>query len=262
MQPFSAIATRVLSDHHTGTPSPFTLLERTFRELCRGPRPLALPSRLVHPAIATTERSRGIPLDHVRAALRAAGPNSQLARRVWPELLRRAQAPRGHAWLVAAAALAVPSLRRVKSRRRWGGLVELADLEQEMLWGFVRELRLVDAADPAAFNCLRRAADLAAYHLLRQAKQHRRNIVPVDPATLARLEEASSPPSWDTGLLERAIAARVIDDADAELIATSRIDRVPVRRIVEGSQSRIRAAYRRRAAAEQRLADAIRADLI
>ncbi|WP_331738709.1 hypothetical protein [Embleya sp. NBC_00896] len=262
MQPFSAIATRVLSGHPARTPSPFQLLERTFRELCRGPRPLALPSRLVHPAIPTTERSRSIPLDHVRAALRAAGPNSQLAHRVWPEILRRAQAPRGHAWLVAAAALAVPSLRRVKARRRWGGLVELADLEQEMLWGFVRELRLVDPSDPAAFHCMRRAADLAAYHLLRQAKQHRRNIVPVDPATLARIEEASTPTSWDTGLLERAIAARVINDADAELIATSRIDKIPVPRIVDGPQSRIRAAYRRRSAAEQRLAQAIRADLI
>ncbi|WP_331773219.1 hypothetical protein OG948_58480 (plasmid) [Embleya sp. NBC_00888] len=269
-------STRSTAAPVSGSASPLQVLEATFRALSRGSRPLTLPADLVAPVMDVAPGRRRVCVDRVRAQLR--GPHaSALAEVVWPELIRRARRPHAQQWVVVAAAVAAPSLRRLIARRSWRGLVERADLEQEMLGAFLQALLAADPDDPRAYHGLRRAADLAAYHLIEDARQHARNTVALEAEAAARrAEEAlatsapastsgadpASGPGAAEGLLERAVSANVVSVEEAELIAVTRIDGVLVRELTGGSPARMRAAYRRRRAAEHRLREAITAEVI
>ncbi|MFE3205585.1 hypothetical protein [Embleya sp. NPDC059237] len=263
-------STRSTAASSPGPAGPMQTLEATFRALTRGPRPLSLPAEMVASVMEVAPGRRRVPLDRIRTQLRGDGA-SAVAGVVWPELIRRAQRPHARQWMVAAAAMAAPSLRRLIARRSWRGLVERADLEQEMLGAFLQALLSADPDDPRAYHGLRRAADLAAYHLIEDARRHARNTVALadaehaEPAAASCAESVTVPGPEETsgpGVLERAVRARVVTAEEAELIAVTRVDGVAVRVLAGGHPARMRAAYRRRRAAEHRLRKAIETEKI
>jgi hypothetical protein len=82
---------------------------------------------------------------------------------VWRELIRRARLG-GPEWVVAAAALAMPALRRSAGQLHAGWAGDAADLDNEILTGFLVALRdEVDADQPAPYASLCWAAFRAGH---------------------------------------------------------------------------------------------------
>lgn len=100
--------------------------------------------------------SRRMPLEELLAALPALGPAAR--DEVWRALVRRVRDGEG-VWVVAAAGLALPGLRSARARLRTGAPAGgAADLEAELLTGFLAEIQVIDLDEPVVWGRLRAAA--------------------------------------------------------------------------------------------------------
>ena len=165
---------------------------------------------------------------------------------IWRDLVARART--GEAgWVIAAVGMAMPALVRLAGGLARGYRGDPADLDAEVLTGFLAALRgAVDLDRPGVYARLCWAgyrAGLAARHA--DARQV--------PLTELDRGAASAAPRLPYGhpdlLLAEAVAIRLIDPDEADLISRTRLDHVPVERVaadvgVEPSVLRMR---RRRA---------------
>jgi hypothetical protein len=231
----------------------FDTLETSFRFLCRGPAPLAFPGPMFTPG-----RRRPVRLVEARELLLWPARMDPDARdRVWAELVRRAQADptrTGSApWVVGAAGVLLPGLRRVADRLRVGWAGDRDDLDAEILAGFLTALRTLDPASGRLPSRLCWAGYRAGLVLRRRDTDEVRR-----RATEA--EAAAPPRPWGHPdfVLAAAVTAGVITGADADLIGVTRLEG---RRVAEAAAelgiSR-GALLTRRSRAERRLAAAIR----
>lgn len=258
--PMSGAAGPVPTPTATGV---FDTVETTFRMLCRGPAPLALPGPLFTPG-----RRRPVRLVEARELLLWPARMDPEARdRVWAELVRRAQAEPTRtdpnrtgptrtgsaAWVVGAAGVLVPGLRRVADRLTAGWAGDRDDLEAEVLAGFLTALRALDPDSGRLPSRLCWAAYRAGLALRRRDTDDVRR-------RAAGVEAAAPPRPWGHPdfVLAAAVTAGVISAADADLIGVTRL---------EGRHLAVAAAERgisrgalltRRSRAERRLAAAIR----
>ncbi|TXC95223.1 hypothetical protein [Streptomyces sp. ISID311] len=248
-------------------PSPLQLLEESFLALATAPQPLTLPARLV----CEEPEQEVLPVDQVRTRLAHAATSPELRERTWCEVIRRAQYL-GDPWGTVAIAMTVPVLRRILARLAYPAHLERSEVEQEALAAVAAALRSVDAEATDAARELFAAADRAVHRLAYAARRRAGREVGQDAAQLGRLAGSANPmdhtnchvtaPGVEAGeegneyaVLVRAVRARVVGIAEAQLIARTRLGGEPMQRLAAERGLSVRQLYRRRAAAEQQLAD-------
>ncbi len=170
---------------------------------------------------------------------------------VWREMIGRAQRDRG-TWVVVALGMAMPGLRRCLRQLRLGFAGDVDDLESEIAKGFVEALYRLDTTDSAL--CAR---------LVRAARTAGRRLVYAEAAVaLPRWESPEShAPSEPWGhpdlVLLGAVDAQVLSDQEARLIATTRLEGVPIGAVAVVIGERTNTLVQRRRRCEQRLAAAL-----
>jgi hypothetical protein len=182
-------------------------------------------------------------------------PSTPLATQdaVWRELIGRAQTDRS-TWVVVALGMAMPGLRRCLRGLSlvFGG--DPTDLESEIAKGFLEALYAVDPAEWALCARLVRAAHKAGTRLVYAEAAF-------DGARWAEYHSRAPVPPWGHPdfLLLGAVDAGVITDAEARLIATTRLEQVPVDVVAGVLGERTNTVVQRRHRAEVRLAQALAA---
>lgn len=201
-------------DHDT---SFLDALEQAFRLLVTGPAPLAIDGREIHPELP----ARAIPLDELRGVLLARSTSFPARNAALAALIRRAQQERG-AWVVGLAGVLLPGLRRIAGRLVVDFPGDSADIDAEVLAGFLEALEQVAPA----------GEHLAARLLWPAYRRARRLRLIEFEQSLPRIPEqaAAHLPAKPWGhpdfVLARAVKAGVITAEEAELIGRTRLEDV------------------------------------
>ncbi|MEV8023096.1 hypothetical protein AB0O76_43790 [Streptomyces sp. NPDC086554] len=242
--------------------SPLGALEASFLALAAAPSPLTLPAHLVceepeQPALA---------VDQVRTRLAHPATSPALRERAWREMVRRAQ-ELGRPWDTVAVAMTVPVLRRMLARLARPAHLERAEVEQEALAAVAATLHTVDTDASDVGRQLFAAADRAVHRLVYAARRQAVRETGLMAAHVGRLAHrgpltgcqdeaevsAGGGERDEYGVLARAVRARVVDVAEARLIARTRLGGESMKLLAEERGVSVRQLYRHRAAAEQHL---------
>jgi hypothetical protein len=231
---------------------PLDVLDASFRLLAAGPEPLAVhASRL-----AAGLPDRLVPVDELRVLLLHPATGGAARNAVWAELVRRARSG-DPAWTVAVCGMALPGLRRAAGALAAGYRCDPADLQAEVLAGFLAELRALDVDELEAVPLASRlcwAARRAGEKLARADagwNARRRDLEGHDKAPAAA---AAGHPDF---VLAAAVRRGILTRAQAELIGRSRLEGVPLRVIAAEAGITHTALCNRRKRAETVLAAAI-----
>ena len=227
--------------------TPLDAVQRAFDLLICPPTPLAFDCR----AFAGMP-SRILPLDELKAVLIGERTPRLVRDAVWRELVVRARRD-GPEWVVAAAGIALPGLRRMAGMLNRGWREDSADSDAELLFGFVEHLQSIDLAETRIVGKL---IDAGA----RRVKKSREDVNGVDPVRVIGSWSLAPRFPWDhpDWVLSRAVAAAVIDPDECLLISATRLDRVELQVVADklGIDREVATAWRYKA--ELRLAEAIR----
>ncbi|MFC0861713.1 hypothetical protein ACFHYQ_05310 [Sphaerimonospora cavernae] len=210
------------------TGSPLDTAETSFRLLATGPGALSLNCATLAPG----RLPRGeVNLLELRMLLAARHVTDEVRDAVWRELVTRSQERKG-AWTVAAVGMAMPALRMIAaSLTRDLPSGDPADVDSEVLAGYLRALRRLDL-DTAAVRArlcqaARHAGERAVRHIA--AKAERRQ--PPDESPPPPRPQSLNARTWphpDLVLLD-AVTSGVLSELDAELILLTRLGDVPLR---------------------------------
>ncbi|WP_239312822.1 hypothetical protein [Frankia sp. Cj3] len=229
-----------------GAPAlPLATLRDCFALLVAGPAPLALDGALV-----AGLPDRLVALDELRDMLLARSCPPATRDAAWAVVVRCSRR-RGGAWTVGAAGMALPALRAVASRLGGHGYLDPADVQAEVLTGFLAALATARLDLPRIAVRLRWAAYRAGLALLTQALE-----TPHPDPDLFHTRAVAQP--WAGGpddILAGAVADGVLTVAEAGVIAATRLADVPVSAWAACHATPRRAAYRLRDRAERRLID-------
>ena len=129
-------------DDHSASPEPFDAADAAFRLLCAGPQPLALHASKAAAGLP----DRPVPLDELRVLLLHPSTSARARNAVWAELIRRAR-DGDPAWTVGLAGIAMPGLRRAVGSLAAAYRGDPADLQAEVLTGFLAGVRALDPDD-------------------------------------------------------------------------------------------------------------------
>ncbi len=231
------------------TGSPFDTLEKTFDLLVSGPHPLALDGT----GFAGLPE-RAVPLGELKARL--LHPSMPFAARdaVLDELVARAQA-QGGPWTVGLAGVLLPGLRRAAWPLAQACPDKAADVEAEMLAGFVA----------AAARAGRGRARLAAW-LTWTAQSRARRSLRAELAEAAHpagdAVSAAPPRPWGHPdfVLGLAVRAAVVCAEDAELIGATRLSGADLAELAGALGVSYKTMQKRRARAELVLAEWLASD--
>jgi hypothetical protein len=124
------------------TLSPLDSADASFRALATGPQPLALHAA----SLAAGLPDRLVPLDELRALLLHPATGAGARNKVWAELVRRARSGPA-AWVVGLVGVAMPGLRRAAATLAASYRGDPADLQIEILTGFLAAMRGLDPDD-------------------------------------------------------------------------------------------------------------------
>jgi hypothetical protein len=230
---------------HIGDDRPFEVLDRSFRLLVCEPAPLSLDGRAVDHGLP----ARPIPLDQLRSLLLHPSMEFDARDAALTWLVGRAQAE-GGAWLVGLAGVLLPGVgRRVYPLCR--AFPRLApDLEAEALLALLHAVEAWRLGQDRVASRLVWAAARGAHRLLRReaALQDREASVGL------RLEPPPRHPAHGDLLLAQAVRAGVLSRVDAELIAVTRVEEVPLRQLAGRWSTGYEALRKRRYRAEAALA--------
>jgi hypothetical protein len=234
----------------TGDGRPLEVLDRSFRLLVCEPAPLALDGRVVGGGLP----GRLIPLGELRGLLLdpSIGFDTRDAALTW--LVARAQTE-GGAWLVGLAGVLLPGVgRRIYPLCR--AYPRLAhDLEAEALAGLLQAVKAWPCGQDRVASRLVWAAARAAHRLLRRELA----VAAHEACVGLELEPPARPAVHGELVLEEAVACGVVSQADAELIAATRIEEVRLRELAGrwgvGYEAMRKRRYRAEAALAVWLAD-------
>ncbi|MBT2418084.1 hypothetical protein J7F01_08500 [Streptomyces sp. ISL-22] len=240
--------------------SPLGELEQAFLALTQGVDPLTFPAHLVCDA---PDRAMW-PVDRVRAQLAHPSTRAELREQTWREVVRRAR-ELGEPWDVVAVAMTVPVLRRMLARLARPTHLERAEVEQEALAAVAAALRTVDPGTERLDRELFSAADRAVHRLVYAARRRASREAGQTAEHLDRLcslpQPDQSEPVDELTVLARAVQARVVDVAEARLIARTRLGGESMSCLAAERGVSVRQLYRHRSAAEQHLAAHLRHQL-
>jgi len=232
---------------YEGLTSPLDTADAAFAALTTGPAPLSVDGRRVGGGLP----QRLIPLDELKRLLLSRSTSYATWDAAWAELVRQSRQC-GPAWVVGAVGVALPGLRRVAGRLACGYKGDSADIDAEVLTGFLAMLRTIDATQPAIAERLRWAAYRSGAALrYADALFARRHVMPI---------EATAPPRpWGHPdlVLADAVAKSVITIAEADLIARTRMEDLPLEDAARELHISYAAAKMRRLRAEWRLVEAV-----
>ncbi len=228
--------------------SPLAAAQRAFDLLTCPPAPLAFDGR-AFPGLP----ERLMPLDELRGILLAPAAGGAVRDAVWRELVVRSRRD-GPAWVVAAVGMAMPGLRRAGGRLAAGWRGDTADLDSELLLGFVERLRTVDVEESRVCGRLIDAG-------VRSARKVREASSDTELITVGWMGSRLPMLPWDHPdlVLARAVAVAVLDPEEATLIGATRLEHATLAQAAAGLGigAGLAAGWRRRA--ERRLVEAIRA---
>ena len=261
--------------------SPLSIAEESFRVLCAGPRPLSLgfvelrdaltySSALENQAWSTPDGPMWaglswvddprdglvVVLEELRRWLRLPGRDNRAKNAVWTCLVSRARCD-GPAWTVAAVGMALPRLVRLADRLAEGDGQTRHELDAEILTGFLTRLDSVALHGRAIFPALLDAAGQAARVWLRHQRAYQPGAMDARAGSLP----PPAPSAHPDLVLAHCVRSGVLTSDEADLIATTRLDRVPLARSAEALNTTTDAVRMRRARAEARLVAALRAGL-
>jgi hypothetical protein len=237
--------------------SPLGELEQAFLAVAHSVEPLTFPAHLV-----CDEPDRAAwPIDRVRTHLAHPSTRAELREQTWREVIRRAR-DLGEPWDVVAVAMTVPVLRRMLARLARPAHLERAEVEQEALAAVATALRTVELGAQRLDRELFSAADRAVHRLVYAARRRATRETGQAAVHLDHLCSASQvdqgEPVDELTVLARAVQARVVDVAEARLIARTRLEGEPMNRLAAERGVSLRQLYRHRSAAEQHLAAHLR----
>jgi hypothetical protein len=239
-------------DDHSASPEPFDAVDAAFRLLCAGPQPLALHASKVAAGLP----DRPVPLDELRVLLLHPSTSARARNQVWAELVRRARAG-DPAWTVGLAGIAMPGLRRAVGSlaAAWRG--DPADLQAEVLTGFLAAVR---ALDPDGLEEVPLASRLcwAAW----RAGQEHDDYGEASWASRRRdLAEWRDGPDLPWGhpdlVLAAAVREGILTRDQAALIGRNRLEGIPLSRIAAEAGISHSALCNRRKKAEKAITQAI-----
>lgn len=184
-----------------------------------------------------------VALDELQRLLVASATSRGVRDQVWSRLVSRARGE-GPAWVVAAVGMALPALRFRAGllTRGWRG--DVADLDSELLLGFLERLASIDLDTP---NIGARLVEAGA----RAVKRARARSGPDETGTttIGALQVVPARLVDHPDLvLARAIARAVIGPEEGFLIAQTRLDDVPLHEVAHhlGISLATAASWRRR----------------
>jgi hypothetical protein len=238
-------------DDHSASPEPFDAAETAFRLLCAGPDPLALHAS----TIAAGLPDRPVPLNELRVLLLHPATGTVARNRVWAELVRRARAGEP-AWVIGLTGIAMPGLRRAAGSlaASWRG--DPADLQAEVLTGFLAAVRALDPDDldqvPLASRLCWAAWRAGQETVLADAGWASRR------RDLAEWRDGPGRPWGHPDLvLSAAVRQGILTAGQAELIGRNRLEGVPLSQIAAETGISHSALCNRRRKAEKAITDAI-----
>ncbi len=226
--------------------------DAAFRLLAAGPRPLA-----VHAShLAEGLPDRPVPLGELRVLLLHPATSPRARNRVWAELVRRART-RDPAWVIGLTGIALPGLRRAVASLASAYRGDPADLQSEVLTGFLAAVRGLDLDDLDAIPLASRlcwaawrAGQALAYADADYAGRRR---------SLAVWRDGPDRP-WGHPdfVLAAAVRRGILSAGQAELIGRNRLEGVPLSQIAAEQNIGHTALCMRRKRAEKAITDAIR----
>lgn len=227
--------------------SPLDAAQRAFELLTTPPQPLTFDGRRIDGL-----PDRVIAVDRLRRLLIDDATPRTVRDAAWREFVTLARGG-DPAWVLAAVGLAMPGLRRRAGRLAFGWHGETADLDAELLAGFLDRLTTIDLDGS---NICSRLIDAGA----RAVRRARNSVLNND---VIRVQEAWGPPPRPWGhpdwVLTRALTAAVIDPEECLLISATRLDDVPLRVVAEWLEVSVDLAASWRRGGERRLVAAIQA---
>ena len=236
---------------------PLDSARTAFRWLVTGPDPVSINGGLFAGLPA-----RAVPLDELRDHLLHRGCAQQVRDAVWAHLVMRSRTE-GGAWTVGCVGVALPALTRITAMlsARFAG--DPRDIHSAVLTGFLSELRRVDLDRPRIMLRLRWAAYRGGHACVRDALDAptpigdgREPATPHTPPHPVSVMAAmpGTPPGHPDLVLARAVAAGVVTAAEAELIAATRLDGMPLADVALERGMSYAAVRKARRRAELRLA--------
>jgi hypothetical protein len=224
--------------------SPLDWLERSFELLIAGPQPLMVNGRGIEHGLP----ARLVSIAELRELMPALTPSGQDA--VWRYLLRLARSGR-EAWMVVCCGLALPGLRTAAREVTTGYAGDPADLDAEILEGFVRAVKQIDTGLDgvcgrlwrAAYNAGRRARYAECAHGGRY--QATEDLGPMQP---------HAPVAHPDVVLAQAVTAGALTYLQAELVGRVYLEKRPLRKVAAELGLSYGTAQRTLAAAKIRIA--------
>ena len=228
--------------------SPLSSADAAFRLLTSGPEPLALNGSRIGGL-----PSRLIPLDELKRLLLRPGTCAQARDATWAVLVTRAR-DEGQAWTVGVVGVAMPALRRAAGILARGYHGDTADIDAEVLTGFLSAVRSLNLQAPGIALRLR----WSAYRAGAAFRSTEGNW-----ASRADEPDWAAPPRQLSGhpdlVLATAVEQGVITPDDAALIGSTRLEATSLVTAASALEVPYDAARMRRSRAEARLVSAIRA---
>lgn len=222
--------------------SPFYAAECAFERLASGPNPLILNgAQLGEPFPAEP-----LTLDAVRRIVLKRSSQIGPRDRVWAELVRNARTHGGD-WTIAAVGMALPALKWLGGAyaKKYDG--QPADLDGEILTGFLEHLAEIDIDRPGIMTRLRYAGLRAARRAVDQQIGYMRSVA------VAEAMEPHLPWGHEDLVLAKAQCEGIISAADVDLIGMTRLEDVDLAEAAEMLGISRNAVKIRRQRAEARL---------
>lgn len=234
----------------TTSSSPFAALASAFELLTRPPGGPVLNGRRVGAGLA----ARPVAARELATVLPTLDPAGRDA--VWSELVRltRTGSP---AWTVVAGGLALPGLRTASARVTRGYAGDTHDLQGDMLCAFLQALREIDPTRGAICGRLRAAAQRAGMRT-RYARDRDAARTVTDSDGLAASRAPRPPFGHPDIVLFDAVERGVITADEANLIGSTRLEKMSLRSISAHLGIPRSTAGWRRARAEARLVNYLR----
>ena len=254
-------------DHRLAPPHPATgrcpaslgaldSVDAAFRLLTTGPQPLAVHASRLAPGLP----DRLVPLDELRVLLLHPATSARTRNLVWAELVRRARTG-DPAWIIGLTGIALPGLRRAVASLSGTYRGDHADLQAEVLAGFLAAVRGLDLDDLDQIPL--------ASRLCWAAWRAGQALAGADAGYAARRRSLSL---WRDGpdmpwghpdfVLAAAVRKGILTSDQAELIGRNRLEGVSLSQIAAELGISHSALCNRRKRAEKALTDAIRNGLL
>ncbi|MET9628312.1 hypothetical protein ABZX92_12690 [Lentzea sp. NPDC006480] len=206
-----------------------------FDLLVAGPHPVSLDGRRFDGL-----PDRLLPVDELRDLLVKRTCPLTTRDAVWAHLVHQCRVESA-TWTVAAVGIALPALTTVTARLSQSSECDVGEIHAEVLSGFLQALSTIHLDAPNVLARLRLVAFRAGCRARRELVT---SPVPVPPR---------APQGHVDLVLAQAVEHGVLSRTEADLIGTTRLDRVPVTEWARRRQIGQWAAYKARQRAEQRL---------